>query len=347
MGRNKKVTIYDLAKALDISVGTVNRALHDKARISKETKQRVLDMADKMNFKISHTAQSLRRNPIRIGCILCCPVPQYLNEVKRGMEAAFSGLVEYNVVADLHIFEGDNSDKYYHQIQEIMYVYQAEKYNGIILFLSGNNSMFCPMITKMKASGIETATVANDIWGSERIISVTADGRCAGSLAAELLHLCCPGRNIAILTGSKETEIHKENIEGFLSFAKQNSFKSIEIYEHDDQPDKVIEKVSQIVKEGNDFSGIYITSASSYLACREIEKQGLAGKMKIITTDLFDETRQLLQQGIACATIFQNPFKQGKDVVKKMYRYLYDKNGEGQFYITPQAIFSSNMNLYK
>ena len=42
----KKVTIYDIAQAAGVSVGTVNRALSGKDRISPVTKQLVLDTAD-------------------------------------------------------------------------------------------------------------------------------------------------------------------------------------------------------------------------------------------------------------------------------------------------------------
>lgn len=343
MGKNKKVTIYDLAEALNISAGTVNRALHNKPRISPETKQRVLDMAVKMNFSVSHAAQSLGRDPIRIGCILCCPVPQYLNEVKRGMEAAFAELLEFNVLSDIHVLEGANSDQYFSNIQEITSGFIAQKYNAVILFLSGDNSQFRPMIAQLKAEGIETATVTNDVRDSDRVISVTVDGRCAGKLAAELLHLCCPNESVAILTGNRLTEIHRDNVDGFLSYSQKHPFKSVSIYEHNDQPYMVEQKVEEAIAENRNISGIYSTSASSALVCRQIERLGYTGRIKIITTDLFEETRELLQREIACATIFQDPYRQGKDVVRRIYRYLFDGTGEGQFLITPQAVFSSNM----
>ena len=37
------ITIKDIAKALDLSIATVSRALRDSYKISSETKQRVLD----------------------------------------------------------------------------------------------------------------------------------------------------------------------------------------------------------------------------------------------------------------------------------------------------------------
>lgn len=82
MESNKRVTIYDIAQALNISSTTVYRALHNTGRISESTKQRVLDMAKKMNYQLNYSAQALRRSPITIGVILCCPILPFCQEVQ-------------------------------------------------------------------------------------------------------------------------------------------------------------------------------------------------------------------------------------------------------------------------
>jgi LacI family transcriptional regulator len=334
-----------LSDALNVSVGTVYRALNNKERISQETKQRVLDMAEKMNFKASHAAQSLRRNPIKIGCVLCCPVLQYLEEVKKGVEAAFSELSEFNVLSDVKVLFSPDSSEIIEPVKKELALFLSQKYNGVILFLP-NGEPFESIISEIKAAGISIGTVANDNLLNERDISVSADGQCAGRLAAELLHLCCSNNNVAILTGSK-LGIHKENINGFLSYAEQHPFKSVEIYEHNDNPAMVMQKIEEMIRGNKKISGLYINSAVSVLACQYIDKLGYASKIKIVTTDLFDETKELLEKGIACATIFQDPYKQGKDIVKHLYQFICDKSGSGKFLLIPQVIFTSNMNMYK
>ena len=74
--KKKIPTIYDLAKALGVSIGTVNRAMHDKPDISPETKRRVLEMAEKMNFKLNPVAQSMRRRTFHIAAVNCCTVKE-------------------------------------------------------------------------------------------------------------------------------------------------------------------------------------------------------------------------------------------------------------------------------
>jgi len=70
------VTIYDIAKAVGTSYGTVSRALNNHSRISEKTKQKVLKIATEMGYRPTHAARSLRRGRTNtIGLI----IPDFLN----------------------------------------------------------------------------------------------------------------------------------------------------------------------------------------------------------------------------------------------------------------------------
>ena len=47
----KRVTIYDIADKLGISIATVNRALNDKPRVKPETRELVKRTAEEMGFR--------------------------------------------------------------------------------------------------------------------------------------------------------------------------------------------------------------------------------------------------------------------------------------------------------
>ncbi len=348
MENKKKITIYDIADALGISVGTVNRALHNKPRISPETKRRVLEKAAELGFQASQTAQSLRRRPIRIGIVMFCAVPQYLHEIRRGMDAAFRQLNEFNVFGEYYEISDPDVSVCEKKALQILQSFAAEEsahLDGLVLFLSGNNTIFPPVVARLTRMGIPVATVTNDVCDSQRVLSVCTDGYCAGSLAAELLHLCSV-KKAAILAGSLGVTIHRENIKGFLQYAETHPFSVVEVYEHQDDVRLLHATAVKLFTDHPDLEGIYITSAISPLACAEICALGYGKKVKIITTDLFDETRELLRQGIVCGTIFQDPYKQGKDVVEKLYYYICGRPVAGSYYISPQLILTSNRNQY-
>lgn len=60
MQHTKEVTIYDIAKKLKISPATVSRGLKDHPGISKKTKKKIFDLADKIGYRQNHFARNLR-----------------------------------------------------------------------------------------------------------------------------------------------------------------------------------------------------------------------------------------------------------------------------------------------
>ena len=56
----EKVTIYDIAKKLDITAATVSRALNNNPNISESTRELVLNTAQKMNYEQNKLALALK-----------------------------------------------------------------------------------------------------------------------------------------------------------------------------------------------------------------------------------------------------------------------------------------------
>ncbi len=339
MTNQKKITIYDIAEHLNISTGTVCRALNNTGRVSEQTRQRVLETAEALGYKANHAAQSLRRNPIYIGGILCCNMPQYLGEIKKGMEQAFDELSEYNVFPDIRVITDKNAEDCPDDILAILAEFEAKKYNGAVLFLSGSNSFARGTVRRLCENGMSIATVANDISNSGRTMHISADGHAAGMLASEILSLCCAGQPVAILTGSLSTAIHKSKVDGFQSFP--GAFSEIRIYEHGDSESLAKKQIHNILSDPSRPQGVYITSAIVDRICRDILSHDW--HPKIVATDLFEDTQQLMQSGEISATIYQNPLQQGYLSVMHLYEYISGRADHDDVLLVPQAVFRSNM----
>ena len=71
MSDQKEITIYDLARKLDLSIATVSRALKDDPVVSKKTKKRIADLAVELGYRSNHFARNLRtRRTMTIGVII-------------------------------------------------------------------------------------------------------------------------------------------------------------------------------------------------------------------------------------------------------------------------------------
>jgi len=87
MANEKEVTIYDIAKRLNISPATVSRGLQDHPGISKKTKKRISDMVDEMGYRSNHFARNLRQQQTKtIGVIVHELNSTFITSVLAGIE---------------------------------------------------------------------------------------------------------------------------------------------------------------------------------------------------------------------------------------------------------------------
>src|SRR6476469_253365 len=82
MAKGKEVTIYDLARKLNISAATVSRGLQDHPAISKKTKKKIFELVDKMGYRSNHFARNLRNhNTQTIGVIVPILISHFMSSV--------------------------------------------------------------------------------------------------------------------------------------------------------------------------------------------------------------------------------------------------------------------------
>jgi DNA-binding LacI/PurR family transcriptional regulator len=68
-------SIHDLARHLNISIGTVSRALNGRADVNAETRMRVLEAARKLNYAPNQSARRLRRGATHSVAFMLQPHP--------------------------------------------------------------------------------------------------------------------------------------------------------------------------------------------------------------------------------------------------------------------------------
>lgn len=87
MTNKNPATLSDIAKQLNISVSTVSRALHDHPAINKNTKKKVVQLADKLNYQPNMLALSLlNKTTNTIGIIVPEITSYYFSSVINGIQ---------------------------------------------------------------------------------------------------------------------------------------------------------------------------------------------------------------------------------------------------------------------
>lgn len=91
MSEEKEITIYDIAKHLNISATTVSRGLKDHPTINKNTRRKIVDTAKELGYRSNLFASSLRSKKTHtIGVIVPRLNSYFMSAVLSGMEDAAS-----------------------------------------------------------------------------------------------------------------------------------------------------------------------------------------------------------------------------------------------------------------
>src|SRR6478735_5858705 len=86
--KTENITIKDIAKALNLSLSTVSRALKGSYKISEATQQRVKAYAEQHHYRPNLIARSLKNQNSRcIGVVLCTIPNSFYAEVISGIES--------------------------------------------------------------------------------------------------------------------------------------------------------------------------------------------------------------------------------------------------------------------
>jgi LacI family transcriptional regulator len=86
-GGMKNNGVYKIAELARVSIGTVDRALHGRAGISKATREKVLRIAEKLSYSPNPAARTLSvgRSTVRIGVCVPKEIRLYYDQMRAGI----------------------------------------------------------------------------------------------------------------------------------------------------------------------------------------------------------------------------------------------------------------------
>jgi LacI family transcriptional regulator len=214
------VTIKDIAKALGLSASTVSRALRGSYEISPETKQLVLEYAQKFNYQPNPIAKSLKESRSRaIGVI----VPEIVNYF---FSQAINGIDEAAYRRGYHVIVSQSHESFEREV-EATQLLVSRRVDGLLVSLSSQTNR----VDHFKALQEKGLPIVFFDRVSEEIdtCKVKADNFKGAYQATS--HLIATGcRRIAHLTTAAWLSITKERLAGYRTALEENGLPFDEAY---------------------------------------------------------------------------------------------------------------------
>jgi LacI family transcriptional regulator len=202
---NKKSTIHDIAKALNVTASTVSRALNDNPRISEDMRKAVQATATSLGYQPNHIAAALRMGKTKIiGVVIPTANRSFFSNVLRGIEGVAKA-ADYNVIIC------QSNDDPAEEIQIIDTLLRL-RVDGIIASIARETRSF-EHYKKALAQKVPLVLFdrVNETLGANNVV---LDDHLGAYLATE--HLIQQGyRRIAHLAGPQHINIYKYRLRGY------------------------------------------------------------------------------------------------------------------------------------
>jgi LacI family transcriptional regulator len=339
--------IHQIAKLANISIGTVDRALHGRNGIKESTRQRVLQIAKQIGYtpNLAARALSASRSGVRIG--VCIP-----REIRFFYDQLWSGVLdEARRLAQLGVqFEyrpvrslGEDDAK---ALKELL----KTGVNGVII-TAGDPVGLSPLINEAEEKGVRVVCVSTDAPESKRSTIVCVEPWLNGHLAGELMGKFVPANaKVAVVAGMLTASDHRKKTDGFSDAFPLHcpGGEIVAILEGHEDEDESFQKTFDLLGRVPDLAGLYVNTVNCLPVCRALGARGLAGKVKLITTDLFAEMAPYFKKGTISASIYQQPYRQGQIAVRLVSDHLTNKAAfPPTVHLSPGVIMSSNLQLFR
>lgn len=314
-------TIKNIAELAGVSVGTVDRVLHGRPKVSPEKRKRVEEAIRKLDYKPNPAARSLALHGQNISVALIHPfwVPFLESELERGMAAAQAEISHYGITVKRYGCKTDDIDETLQAIDNFV----KEGVKGLAVSAKNTRAMH-HKLQHLTEKGFPIVTFNSDIPDCGSLCYVgqneVKSGRIAGDLMAKLV-----SRDAKVLIGCGSLGFLglKSRVIGFNQrFAELGLPKQHLVVETKSNYDITYAKVLEQLEKDRSISALYMSSENVRGAVDAVKKVNGLGQIKIVCHDLSDVNAQFLRDGIVEFVVDQNIYYQGYQPALVLARYL-------------------------
>jgi LacI family transcriptional regulator len=311
------ITIKQLAQELNLSVGTVSKALKDSHEISIETKKRVGDLAKELNFVPNPYASSLRKRKSKtIAVVLPEVADSFFSAAIKGIETVAQSK-GYHVLVYL-------THELFCKECSILNDFKSGRVDGVLISVSRETTE-SHHINELQTNGIPVVFFDRVLPEISTAKVVTNDFESACKATAHLLEKGC--ERIAYLSFSRTLSITTDRLEGYkraLSDAGMEHVIDVVFCSNDeDENDKLIREV---LSRQNKPDGILASAESltivAYHVCHEMGVK-IPDDIKIVS---FSNLATALILNPSLTTISQPAFEMGESAALLLFKSLEKNN---------------------
>jgi LacI family transcriptional regulator len=351
MQKNKKVTLQDVARYANVSVGTIDRVLHKRGRVSPEKLRIVEDAIAKLNFNPNLLARTLALgNHFNISILLpsAPSTSDYWSMPLHGMKIAATQFKDYGIVTDFFFYDLFDENSFLEQASSIMNM----EPDGVILaplFLKEGKAF----IDHLNEKKIPFVFIDADIKGEPCLSYVGPDLKRSAFIAGKLLHSVLPEKAeiliVNMVKGFENASPQRRIEAGFRDYFSKHGLKKKHLIHSltikSTGKEAINRELTRFYIRHPGIEGVFVTNSRAFLISEFHRFHDL--DIRLVGFDLVKENIEQLKSGRIDYIISQSPVQQGKLAIKTLFDYfVYKKSPEKVQYVPLDIIIRENLDFY-
>ena len=346
----KNIRIKDIAQRAGVSIGTVDRVLHNRGKVSEEALQRVLSTLREIDYKPNLIARTLgTKRTYRIVVILPDPaLDEYWAQSNQGVAQATTEWQQYDVQVEPYFFHLYDKNSFKNIAQK---AFRSQPDGIVIAPIFYQEALH--FFDECDASNIPVVVYNTNIPEGKPLSFIGQNLYESGKVAAALINLGQTGAgNFAILhiNEDRSNSIHLlEKERGFKEYFETNHrhhHKIIALNLSGSDETRVNHEIENLLAD-EQLKGILVTTSKGIAITANLLQKHGKHNIRLIGYDLLKENIAYLQAGIIDFLINQNSKHQAFLGIQHLANYLFLKKIPPALNLLPLEIITrENLDSY-
>ena len=352
MTEKKNIRLVDIAHMANVSVGTVDRVIHNRGRVSEENIVKIKKIMTELGYKPNILARSLSINKTYniVAIIPEYKEGNYWQSISYGINKAVEDTRDYGINVHFITFNQYQESSFSQVVEKI--IASVEDIDGIILA-----TLFTEKVINLSRyldqQHIPYIYVDSDIDSQNRLAYYGTDSLAGGSICSRLLWPSIRPTDDIIVASIKHNSNKNSNqiekrMKGFINFLEKKNFRGhtieLDLRYNDDRYN--YETLDKTLAENHNIKGAVTFNSSCFIIGNYLKSRQISD-ITLIGYDLIDKNEQLLNEGYVKALITQRPEVQGYSSVKALGAYLLYNNIPQTVNLLPiDILIKENVQFY-
>ena len=316
----------DVAQAAGVSIGTVDRVLHNRGRFSAQTAERVRASAKRLNFLPNQAASNLKRATTHT-FVAVLPYPDqdggFWCQVVKGVNRALQELSHHYVRVRFAHYDRFDPESFASICAELAHRSDATTDRGI----DGRPPAGIILAPTLRAASqrlvertrpVPVVVLDGELPDVRLLCSISQESLEGGLLAAKLLQVMSPGGRFAsIVVGRDDYHLLRRRA-GFEAYFDACGCATTERIAVDSEAELATAIEIRHTQKPR-VSGFFVTNSAAHIVARASQAYG---SVPIVGYDLIAENSARLRSGELSFLIHQQPEHQGYRAVYALYRHV-------------------------